>query len=107
MQEERYWGSGGYSDAVFFSELIPEWEREIDAHLATLNKLLGKRDRQILLNEQSAWQQARLRAADRRSRMPRPEGTMYMVSAAIIAMDFPERRALELGCRVEILSPPK
>lgn len=95
--------SGGSADAVFFSDVVPEYEKEIEANLKTLDQLLAEKDRAVLHREQRQWEAARQSAADRRSRRPTQPGTMYMASSAVAALDFPQRRAIELACRIEML----
>jgi hypothetical protein len=103
LQNKGHGSGGGMGSAIFFSELIPEWEKEIDAHLISLNKLLSKRHKKQLWKEQQVWEAARTRALEKKSREPLQQGTMYMVFRAFDVMEFPLRRALELGCRVEKL----
>lgn len=103
MQEERGWGTGGTSDAIFFSELIPEWEVEINAQLSVLDTLLSPKDKKALHKEQQAWERARAREIAKKARQPSRDGSMYRVFESIDSLDLPERRALELGCRVEKL----
>jgi hypothetical protein len=96
--------SGGYGDAVFFSDLISEWEREIDANVRTLKEMLSRKDQAALEHEQTGWQIAREEALERNAARSHPEGTMYMAFAAVQAEAFPQARAIELACRVEKLS---
>jgi hypothetical protein len=105
MQEERGWGSGGNDDAVFFFGLVTEWEKEVAAHLITLDNLLASKDRKDLHREQLAWEKARARAMRKKQQQPIPQGSMDRAFASIDTMNFPEQRALELGCRVEKLIP--
>lgn len=107
QQEKRGWGSGGYGDAVFFSDLIPEWEREIEANLFTLSELLTKDYRRRLMREQKQWQVAKQRAIELRSKKPNTPGTMHMAINSVTEMRFSERRAIELACRVEKLTSQK
>ncbi len=105
LQEKRGWGSGGYGDAIFFKDLVPVWEQEMAEYLRILSGLMGKKDKKELEKEQMAWEEARATALKRRWERPRPEGTMHMALAAVDELEFPERRALELGCRIEKLKP--
>jgi hypothetical protein len=90
---------------VFFTELIPEWEKEIASNLTSLNQLLSPKDRQALAREQQGWEAARRRAKPKPAKRIRQEGTMYLALGAADAVSIPEARALELACRVERLSP--
>lgn len=65
LQRELGLPSGGYGDAVFFSELLPEWEREIDANLLALRKSISSKDQVALESEQESWQLARKKAMAR------------------------------------------
>ncbi len=105
-QSEQGLPSGGYGDAVFFSEMVPEWEREIDALLPVLRKFLNAANRAYLETEQSTWEKARARADARRFDQPLQPGTMYIAIAAFNQMEIPEKRAVERACRVEKFSPP-
>lgn len=103
LQSEFGLPSGGYGDAVFSSDLVPEWELEINTNLLALNKILSKKDKLALEQEQEAWQLARIQASKKRANRPSPEGTMYMASAALQEEIAPQERAIELACRVEKL----
>jgi len=107
LQEARHWGTGGMPDAIFFSELIPEWEKEIAVNLVALTPLLSKTDGKYLLIEQRTWERARERNVQKVQQGPRQLGSMYRVSESLLALGLPEQRALELACRIEKLSPPQ
>lgn len=104
LEEKNHVPSGGYSDAVFYTELIPEWEKEIDANLLALQSLLSKRGRASLQREQQQWILARERHFQRRGKQPQGEGTLNMARNSAHALDFVEKRAVELACRVEKFS---
>jgi hypothetical protein len=98
-------GMGGYSTAVFYSELAEDWENEMNYYLSALQQLLSKKHVADLQEEQRRWTLARERWHQRQSEAPSQEGTMYMaLSAGDEASSF-EARALELGCRVEKFTP--
>jgi hypothetical protein len=105
VQAQKQLPSGGYGDAVFFSYLVPEWEKEIAVNLRTLNDLLSSNDRRALDREQKEWTLARERARVRGSKRPLPEGTLYLALSAASALDIPSERAIELACRIEKLHP--
>jgi len=103
VQAALHLPSGGYGDAIFFSNLASEFETEIEANLQTLDRVLSQKDRKSLKHEQHQWELARQRATDRRARNPLPNGTMYLMFGASTALSFPEDRAIELACRIEKL----
>jgi hypothetical protein len=104
LQSELHLPSGGYGDAVFFTDLIPEWEKEIEANLLSLERILSGKDRKILKNEQQTWLDARKRAAIKHSKQSQPLGTMYLMFGAAAELSYPESRAIELACRIEKLT---
>lgn len=104
LQNALHLPSGGYGDAVFFSDLVPEWEKEIGANLRSLETVLSERDQKVLKEEQRAWEAARKMAAEKRAKEPSQEGTMYLMFGAAVEMSYPEDRAIELACRIEKLT---
>jgi hypothetical protein len=104
LQDAQHLPSGGMRDAIFHTQFIAEWKREIDANLATLRTILSAKHREELDMEQKAWERALERWQSAQQTSPQPMGTMYLMFSAGSESGFYSDRAIELACRVEKFS---
>jgi hypothetical protein len=91
---------GCTADIIFFSDLVPIWEKELSLYLKSLGSREGF-DRKKLESEQKIWLLQRQKKEEELHRDNDQEGSYWGIQITFGRLELLRNRSLELGCELE------